>query len=232
MKKQDALKRYLKVICLCLAATFILGACSKESGTPVQFGKEESFRIARINVHDFGSVVFRLYTDEEEDICNKFIDLAKSGYYNGKPFFYIVEDYLLLAGESSEDHEEKRALGKASEKMHPFLGSLCVSYKIGTQVDLSNFYIVTLGNEQLKNIEELIETKGYTLLDYIKFGYKTELTHDELELYRQYGGAPWLDGHTAVFGQAYDGLDVLDRIVEAHTSDPDTEIVIESIETN
>jgi len=229
---KNALKRYLEFLCICLVSTFMLSGCSKQSTTPVQLGKDAAFRIARINVKDFGSVVFRLYTDEEGDICSKFIDLAKSGYYNGKTFFYIVEDYLLLAGNNSEDAKEEKALGKASKNMHPFRGSLCASYKIGTQVDLSGFYIVTLDTDQLKNVEELVETKGYTLLDYIKFGYKTELTHDELELYRQYGGAPWLDGHTAVFGQAYDGLDVLDRIVEAHSLDPEAEIVIESIETN
>ena len=71
-----------------------------------------------------------------------------------------------------------------------------------------------------------------TFSDYIKFGYKTELTRDELETYREYGGAPWLDGHTAVFGQAYDGLDVLDAVIAAHSEDESVQIIIDGIETN
>jgi cyclophilin family peptidyl-prolyl cis-trans isomerase len=84
----------------------------------------------------------------------------------------------------------------------------------------------------LDNIEELVEHKGYTFSDYIRFGYKTELSQEELENFRLYGGAPWLYGHTVVLGQAIEGMEVLDEIEKHHTEEPETEVIIDSIETD
>ncbi|MBR4344811.1 MAG: peptidylprolyl isomerase [Lachnospiraceae bacterium] len=233
-KRKTALNFFLAVI----LASVLLSGCSEDSSEiPLQFRTDTAFKLARINIKDYGSIVFRLYTDEEPELCAKFAEICRSGYFDGKSFFYMVEDYLLMGGEAPEDEngnkrEEQNVTARASKNLHPYRGSLCASYTNGKNVDLSSFYIIGMDTERLADIEELIEIKGYTFSDYIKFGYKTELTRDELETYREYGGAPWLDGHTAVFGQAYDGLDVLDAVIAAHSEDESVQIIIDGIETN
>ena len=53
-----------------------------------------------------------------------------------------------------------------------------------------------------------------TLSQYLKEAYGTEVTEEQLQLYETYGGAPWLYGHNTVFGQIYEGYDVLDAVME------------------
>ena len=87
------------------------------------------------------------------------------------------------------------------------------------------------------NLKELVEYKGYTLQEYMKAGFKTEMPDEVLNEYMTYGGAPWLHGHHTVFGQIYDGFDVLDKIADVKTGRmgwyddvPKTPVVIEKIE--
>ena len=237
------IKKSLRALCICFLTVIMLVGCSgKKNGGLVQFDEDSVYSTVKMNITGYGSVSFRIYTKTEPDVASTFLELCESGFYNGKPFFYIVDDYLLMAGLKNEDEgegEEKKesvaskrykADAVLSPEMHPYRGALCTSVNDENVSDLSSFYIIGMTPRKLLDIEELIESKEYTLQDYIKFGYKTEMSYEMLETYREYGGAPWLDGHTAVFGQAYEGLEVLDEIMEAHLADPDIEILIKNIE--
>ena len=51
-------------------------------------------------------------------------------------------------------------------------------------------------------------------------------------MYSTYGGAPWLDGGYTVFGQVFDGLDVVFKIQETETGNndkPEKDVIIEKI---
>ncbi len=240
------IKISLKALCICLLTMIMLVGCSgKKNGGLVQFDTDAEYSTVKMNITGYGSISFRIYTETEPDVGSKFLELCESGFYNGKPFFYIVDDYLLMAGlknEETVEGEEKKKESVAAKRykaeavlspeMHPYRGALCTSVNDENVSDLSSFYIIGMTARKLADIEELIESKDRTLHDYIKFGYKTEMSYDMLETYREYGGAPWLDGHIAVFGQAYEGLEVLDDIMEAHINDPELEILIKNIETD
>jgi len=226
----EGIKKFLLFIQVLALVFILLTGCSEKESTVKQFDTEADSKVVRINIRDRGSIVFRLYPSEEKKAVERFIELCRSGYFNGRSFFYVVDDYLMMAGDNSDSMDNLLRTGDKGS-LYPFKGALCVSYKSDDIVDMSDFYIVSLGTERLKDIEVLIENRGYTLSDYVKFGYKTELTPDELDLFRTYGGAPWLTGHCAVIGQAYMGLDVLDACVAAYSEDPETPIIIESIET-
>ena len=226
-------KGFFRILILLVISVMIFTGCSQEEKSdPVQFDTNTNYRIARINIRDYGSVLFRLYSKEEPEAVEKFIELCRSGYYDGKSFFGIIEDYLVIGGEKDALDKNLLKVSGKNDDMYPYRGALCLSFTAEDEVSLSEFYVITLKSEKISDIEELVENKGYTLSDYIKFGYKTELTADELDQYRLYGGAPWLYGHTLVFGQAYEGLDILDQIMTDKLSDDQLEVFIDSIETN
>ena len=231
MKRNSNLKFLRVFILLPVMFTMLLTGCgNSDQGKPVQFEKQEGQRLVRINIRDFGAVTFRLIPNEQEEIVNGFIDKCKSGFYNGTSFYNIIEDYLMIGGRDQDDPATVSA--KASDKLYPFKGSLCLNISGDGKCSLNSFIIITIDKGQLDNIEELVEHKGFTFSDYIKFGYKTELSEEELTAFRTYGGAPWLYGHTVVLGQAIEGMDVLENISKIHTDEPETEIIIDSIETD
>ena len=207
-----------------------ISGCSDSTGTtPIQFTGGDQCRLVRINFRDYGSVTFRLYKDEEPELVEKFIEACKAGVYDGLPVENVIEDYVLTAGCDPVDPAYETVY-EHKGKLYPYKGALCAYGSGKDKRNVSAFQIIGLGKEELVNLEELIEHEGYTFSDYIKFGYETELTREELDAFMEYGGAPWLTGHVAVFGQAYEGLDVLEKVMASYNED--TEIVIDFIETD
>ena len=226
--------KIIRAVCLMIITVMsaVLAGCSDNDGTaPIQFSGGKNIRLARINFKDYGSVTFRLYKDEEPELVERFIDACKNGLYDGIPVGNVIEDYILMAG-SDPVNPDYDAEYEHKGNLYPFKGALCASGSGEKKRNTSAFQIIGIDKESLKNLEELIEHKGYTFSDYIKFGYDTEITHEELEMFMEYGGAPWLTGHAAVFGQAYEGLDVLEKVITAYNEDEETEIIIDSIETD
>ena len=83
----------------------------------------------------------------------------------------------------------------------------------------SQFYIVTGEVYSDSEIEE-IESYGYAL------------TENEEEIYKTCGGVPWLDGGYTVFGQVFDGLDIVFDVQKVETGEndkPKEDVVIESM---
>ncbi|MBR4542331.1 MAG: peptidylprolyl isomerase [Lachnospiraceae bacterium] len=226
--------KLIRMICLlmilCMAAAF--SGCSDNKGdTPLQFTGGKQCRLARINFKDYGSVSFRLYKDEEPELVEKFIEACKNGVFDGMTLQNVIEDYVLIAGCDPAD-PAYNAKYEHKGKLYPYKGALCASGSGTDTRNASAFQIIGLPSDELKNMEELIEHEGYTFSDYIKFGYETELTREELDLFMEYGGAPWLTGHAAVFGQAYEGLDILEKVMASYSEDEGADIIIESIETD
>ena len=225
--------KYIKrLFAYCLILSYILCLCGcsgSRNDVPRQFEPGDNEVVIKINIRDFGTAAFRLFPDEAPLAFEAFEKLCKDGYYDGKQFFFELKDYLLMAGENEGERTGEADI-KKNQKLYPFYGALCVSCTSEKQADFSKFYVISMDKEKLSEIEELVEHKGYTLTDYIRFGYETELTGDELELFRTYGGSPWLYGHTLVLGQITEGMDVLLSVAGALEEDPGAEIFIDYIE--
>ena len=209
----------------------LLTACSSNQEKLHQFETDDDTRLLRLCIKDYGNLDFRIYPDAEPEAAAKFIELAEKGYYDGKSFDTFIDDYLAMAGTQSEGGASVTV--SKTPALYPFYGALCVSVDENMSCDLSRFYVITADKDQIENLNELIEFKGYTLNDYIKFGYNTEIGNEEAELFNEYGGAPWLYGHTCVIGQCYEGMELLEKIMDDYRmGDGADTYLIEKIETD
>ena len=55
---------------------------------------------------------------------------------------------------------------------------------------------------------------------------------DIIEAYRELGGTPWLDFRHTVFGQVFEGLEIVDKIaaVETESDKPCEDVIITSVD--
>ena len=109
------------------------------------------------------------------------------------------------------------------DEFNPALHNICGALSManaGPSTNGSQFFIV-----QAKTCDE-------GLLGQMK-SYLDSYPEDCIENYSKLGGTPWLDYKHSVFGQVFDGMDVVDKIANVKTGygdKPVEDVLIESIE--
>ncbi len=181
--------------------------------------------IAILNT-SMGDISLQFFDDIAPKAVENFLTHAKNGYYDGVIFHRVIGDFMIQSGEPQGTGTGGESIWgepfelELSEEAFNLRGALCMANTGSAVSNGSQFYIVqagTLSDGQFRMYEQY----GYTFTD------------EQKELYKTYGGAPWLDGGYTVFGQVVEGMDVVDAIaaVEVNESDkPLEDIVIESIE--
>ncbi|MCX7772929.1 MAG: peptidylprolyl isomerase [Clostridia bacterium] len=170
-----------------------------------------------------GDIKIKLFPEKAPKAVENFVTHAKNGYYNNLTFHRVIKDFMIQGGDPKGDGTGGESIwGKPFEdEFSPDLlnyrGALSMANS-GANTNGSQFFIVqkkTMTDEDKKYLQQA--------------GYPQELT----KLYEEHGGTEWLDFKHTVFGQVYEGMDVVDKIAEIKTdaNDKPTEAVtIQSIE--
>ncbi len=173
-------------------------------------------------VTNYGEIKLRLFPEVAEKAVENFVGHAEAGYYDGLIFHRVMEDFMIQGGDPLGNGTGGESIWNEpfEDEFHPDLrnykGALSMANS-GPNTNGSQFFIVQKAEieEDLKNqMKDLGEEGGYT--------------PDVIENYIELGGTPWLDfGHT-VFGQVYQGMDIVDEIarVEVDKMDKPLEDVI------
>ena len=178
--------------------------------------------IIEINFKDYGTVKFRLFPEYADKGVENFVELAKKGYYDGLTFHRIIKDFMIQGGDplGNGTGGESAWGGKFDGGTDPHLihcaGAVAYANSGSTATDGSQFYIVT--------------GTTYTAGDLAQ--NNIHLSDTATEIYGKDGGAPWLDGNYTVFGQVYEGLDVIFNIQRTATDASDKpleDVVMESV---
>ena len=186
--------------------------------------KGDTFAVMHTNM---GDIKIKLFVNEVPRTANNFIELAKSGYYNGIIFHRVIKDFMIQGGDpTGTGMGGKSIYGEKFEdefdpRLHNIRGALSMA-NAGPNTNGSQFFIVQSGEaipDSLISQMEKLSDRGFPT--------------DTVEDYKALGGTPWLDFKHSVFGQVVDGMDTVDNIanVKAGVADkPVHDVVIEGID--
>ena len=202
-----------------LSAT-ALGGCAKKSevASLPQFEQEikEGEKIAVITVKDYGEIRIRFFADKAPKAVENFIALAEKGYYDELNFHRVWKDFMIQGGDPKGDGTGGESIwGKgfeveANDDLCHFRGALSMANS-GANSNGSQFFIVQNSHKYTDDEIDQIEASRkanakQNKTEYVKMADKVR------EKYKEVGGYPSLDGGYTVFGQVYEGMDVVDKI--------------------
>ena len=198
--------------------------------------------IAEITIEDYGVIKAKLFPDIAPTGVENFVKLAKAGYYDGLKIHRVVADCCIQGGSLNGDgtggtpavNEGKPLDAETSVNARNFYGALGYSDTSGNIA--TQFYIVNCkkvqdmsGYDPAKMKEKAAEytAKLETMSEedpdrasvtamekyYNNMAEMFEkATEDVTAKYATTGGYPFWDGNYTIFGQVYEGLDVVDKI--------------------
>ena len=203
---------------------------------------EKGEEIAVIHT-SMGDIKVKFFPDEAPKAVENFKTLAKDGYYDGITFHRVINDFMIQGGDPTGTGTGGESIyggafeDEFSPDLYNFRGALSMANS-GMNTNGSQFFIVQKPGIQdgyWEYIDSLVKEFGdsQVLFDnqsnrLVKVNYSDEAR----ELYNENGGTPHLDyGHT-VFGQVFEGMDVVDAIASVAVDEndkPADDVIITSI---
>ena len=174
---------------------------------------------------NMGEIKIKLFPQFAPKTVENFTTHAKNGYYDGLIFHRVIKEFMIQGGDPTGTGAGGQSIwGHAfpdefTGELHNLRGALSMA-NAGPNTNGSQFFIVQANScpedfiMQMKQIDEKV--------------FPTEC----VEAYEEIGGTPWLDFRHTVFGQVYDGMDVVDAIANVATKAQDKpidDVIIETI---
>lgn len=160
---------------------------------------------------DAGVIKLRLFPDEAPKAVKNWIALSKEGFYDGTPFARVIKDFVIQGGALDGSGDESKSSydgffeDEVDKGLYNFDGALCLGNN-GPHTNGNQFYIV----ENTK-----ADAEQFPILS---------LPGNVEKKYQEIGGLPELDGRYTVFGQVYEGMDVVRKITAQKTDDDDAPV--------
>lgn len=171
-----------------------------------------------------GNIKIRLFEEAAPLAVENFISLIEDKYYDGIIFHRVIENFMIQGGDPSgtgrggESKWNKPFKDEFDVNFRNFRGALSMA-NAGPNTNGSQFFIVQgdkLSDDIISQMKEAGEKNGYP--------------EEIVKAYEEKGGAFWLDGKHSVFGQVFEGMDVVDDIARTRVGfmdKPVNDIVIE-----
>lgn len=190
-----------------------------------------------------GDIKIKFFPEEAPKAVENFKTLAKEGYYDGITFHRVINDFMIQGGDPTGTGSGGESMygeyfeDEFSPNLYNFRGALSMA-NAGPNTNGSQFFIVqakTVTEGYWDYIDEIVAEYGTENVLYnsqtgnmVKVNYSDEAR----QIYNEIGGTPHLDyGHT-VFGQVFEGMEVVDAIASVAVDEndkPADDVIIESI---
>lgn len=173
-----------------------------------------------------GDIKVKLYNETPKHRDN-FLELAKSGKYDGSKFHRVINRFMIQGGATPNlgTIDDRPMLPAEINKKFIHKKGALAAARTGDHVNPerkssgSQFYIVQGQKYPVERVTQMSQRSG------------VEYTEEQKKIYAEIGGTPHLDQQYTVFGEVIEGLDVLDKIaaVETRQADMPVEDVIMTV---
>lgn len=161
-----------------------------------------------------GDISIRLFKEKVPRTVENFVTHAKNGYYDGLIFHRVIKDFMIQGGDPTgtgcggESIYGEKFEDEFDADLHNIKGALSMA-NAGPNTNGSQFFIV-----QASEVPD-------GMLDQMRALTDRGFPENTVDAYEKLGGTPWLDFRHSVFGQVFDGMDVVDTIANVKTDGHD-----------
>ena len=175
-----------------------------------------------------GDIKIRMFKEFASKTVENFITHANNGYYNGITFHRVIKDFMIQGGDPTatgcggESIWGRNFPDEFTPELHNIRGALSMA-NAGPNTNGSQFFIVQANSVHPQFIPQMEQLIG------------RGFTEEAVENYKSLGGTPHLDFRHTVFGQVFEGMEVVDKIADEKTDSNDKpleDVVINSIEVS
>ena len=179
-----------------------------------QLDKPQSGEVVAVMHTTLGDISIRLFEDKVPRTVENFVTHAKNGYYDGLIFHRVIKDFMIQGGDPTGTGCGGESIygEKFEDEFHPELhnirGALSMA-NAGPNTNGSQFFIVEASEVPDGMLEQMrgMADRGFP--------------ENTVKAYSEVGGTPWLDFRHSVFGQVFDGMDVVEKIASVKTNGAD-----------
>ena len=184
---------------------------------------EDGEEIAILHIKGFGDVKVKFFKEVAPKAVENFVTHAKEGYYDGLTFHRVINEFMIQGGDpegTGMGGESIWGQGFGTEldySLVPYRGSLCMAMSSIPNSIGSQFFITQANYSE--DMAAYLQQGGYP--------------EGLIEEYREYGGYLSLYLQYTVFGQVFEGIEVVDKVAEVQTDNNDKpleDVIIQSIE--
>ena len=165
-----------------------------------------------------GDIKIKLFPQFAPKAVENFTTHAKNGYYNGLIFHRVIPDFMIQGGDPMGSGIGGESIwgspfeDEFAPELHNLRGALSMANS-GPCTNGSQFFIVQAKEAPAQMLEQMEELTA-------EQGFPPEATAS----YKELGGTPWLDFRHTVFGQVFEGMEVVDAIAAVETGRNDKPI--------
>ena len=213
-----------KLLCLVFAMLLALCACSSGKSTPKrpavtsserQFTTPAEGDTIAIFTTSQGEIRAVLYPDAAPMAVYNFAGLARIGYSDGTVFWRTQYGFAVQGGDATGTGTGGSTIwsnnaypAEVDPGLKHYAGALCAAFATGGERTGGNsqfYFVQALPDSVDEAQQQALAQNGYT--------------QEQIDAYAAAGGLPYLDNTDTVFGQVYEGMNVVDKLAGVKTID-------------